>query len=152
MSYNKVILIGNLTRDPELKATPKGNPVCQFGLAVNRKSKVGDEVTFVDIEAWGNTAENIAKFFIKGKPILIEGRLKLEQWEDKTSGQKRSKLKVVADNFSFIAGGKDAPQDESQAPYQGGNRPVFPVHSPLPTEQIPALIPGGNASEDSVPF
>ena len=106
-SFNKVILLGNLTRDPELRVTPKGTAICQLGLAVNRQFKdesgaTRDETTFVDIEAWGRQAETISKYCTKGKPLFIEGRLKLDSWEDKTSGQKRSKLKVVLENFQFV--------------------------------------------------
>lgn len=104
------MLGGNITRDVELKNTPSGTPVAQVGLAVNRSWKdpsgeKKEEVTFVDCEAWGKTAETIAKFFSKGKPIFIEGRLKLDQWEQ--DGQKRSKLKVVVDSFQFVGGKAD---------------------------------------------
>ena len=111
-SYNKVLLLGNLTRDPELRVTPKGTPTCQFGLAVNRQFKGDDgtmreEITFVDLEAWGKQAETIAKYLTKGRPIFIEGRLKFDQWDDKATGQKRSKLKVVVESFQFIGGRED---------------------------------------------
>ncbi len=108
-NFNKVYLIGNLTRDPELRVTPKGTAICQFGLAVNRQFKdesgsVRDETTFVDIEAWGRQGETISKYCTKGRPLFVEGRLKFDQWEDKTSGQKRSKLKVVLEGFQFLGG------------------------------------------------
>ena len=108
MAYlNKVFLIGNLTRDPELRVTPKGTAICQFWLAVNRQFKdesgaTRDETTFVDIEAWGKQGETIAKYVTKGRPLFVEGRLRLDQWEDKTTGQKRSKIKVVLDNVQFL--------------------------------------------------
>lgn len=117
MAYlNKTFLIGNLTRDPELRVTPKGTAICQFGLAVNRQFKdesgqSRDETTFVDIEAWGKQADLVAKYLTKGSPAMIEGRLKLDQWEDKQSGQKRSKLKVVLENVQFLGSGK---RDASQ--------------------------------------
>lgn len=107
MAYlNKVFLIGNLTRDPELRVTPKGTAICQFGIAVNRQFKdesgaTRDETTFVDIEAWGKQGELVSKYLTKGSLAMVEGRLKLDQWEDKTSGQKRSKIKVVLDNVHF---------------------------------------------------
>jgi len=106
-NFNKVYLIGNLTRDPELRVTPKGTAICQFGLAVNRQFKdesgaMRDETTFVDIEAWGKQGETVAKYCTKGRPLFVEGRLKFDQWEDKTSGQKRSKLKVVLEGFQFL--------------------------------------------------
>src|SRR5688572_14060514 len=105
-SYNKVLLMGNLTRDVELKHTPSNMAVAQIGLAVNRrfKTKEGetkDEVTFVDCEAWGRTAEVMQQYLSKGKPVFIEGRLKLDQWQDKEGGN-RSKLKVVIESFEFI--------------------------------------------------
>ena len=100
-SLNKVMLIGNLTRDPELRVTPKGTAICQFGLAVNRQFKdesgaTRDETTFVDIEAWGKQGETVAKFCTKCKPLFVEGRLKLDTWDDKTTGQKRSRTGVSA--------------------------------------------------------
>ena len=109
MAYlNKVFLIGNLTRDPELRVTPKGTSICQFGLAVNRQFKdesgaTRDETTFVDIEAWGKQGELVSKYLTKGSPAMVEGRLKFDQWDDKTSGQKRSKIKVVLENVQFLS-------------------------------------------------
>src|ERR1700752_1833324 len=99
-SFNKVILVGNLTRDPELRYTPKGTAVAKIGLAVNRawKSESGEmkeEVTFVDIDMFGRTAENVAQYMRKGSPLLVEGRLRLDTWEDKQTNQKRSRIGVV---------------------------------------------------------
>src|SRR6267143_2799663 len=99
-NFNKVILAGNLTRDPELKYTPKGAAVAKIGMAINRtwKSESGEskeEVTFVDVEAWGRQAEVIAQYMKKGRPLLLEGRLKLDQWEDKNAHEKVSKLEGV---------------------------------------------------------
>ena len=110
-SYNKVILMGNLTRDPQMKYLPSQTAVVEFGLACNRRYKTQsgeqkEEVTFVDCTAFGRTGEVINQYFTKGKPIFIEGRLKYDQWEDKQGGGKRSKLSVVAENFQFI-GGRD---------------------------------------------
>lgn len=106
-SLNKVLLMGNITRDIELKTIPSGTAVAQIGLAMNRKWKdasgeAKEEVCFVDCEAWGKTAELISQYFAKGRPIMVEGRLKLDQWDDKESGQKRSKIKVVIENFYFV--------------------------------------------------
>jgi single-strand DNA-binding protein len=117
-SYNKVLLMGNLTRDIELKNIGGNQSVANMGLAVNRKYKTGDgeqreEVTFVDCEAWGKTAETMAKFLAKGRPVFIEGRLKLDQWEK--DGQKFSKLRVVVENFQFVDSGKG---EATQAPTQ----------------------------------
>src|ERR1043166_9512736 len=103
-SFNKVILVGNLTRDPESRYTPKGTAIAKIGLAVNRNwtSESGEkkeEVTFVDVDVFGRTAENVGQYMRKGRPILIEGRLRLDQWDDKQTGQNRSKLGVVAGLF-----------------------------------------------------
>jgi single-strand DNA-binding protein len=109
--YNRVTLAGNLTRVPELSYTPKGTPVAKFGMALNRKWKNGDgdlqeDCTFVDVTAFGPKAETIAKHVAKGRPLLVEGRLQLDQWDDKQSGEKRSKLYVVLEEFVFLNDGK----------------------------------------------
>jgi len=107
-SLNKVILIGNLTRDPELRYTPSGTALCKFGLAVNRKSKEKEEVTFVDITAWGKTGETASQYLAKGRQVCIEGRLTYSQWED-DGGKKRSKLEVTAEYVTFLGGkGQDS--------------------------------------------
>lgn len=119
-SFNKVILAGNLTRDVELRFTPKGTPIAQFSLAVNRawKDDAGnkkEEVSFIDCKCFGKQAETISEWFKKGRPILIEGRLNQETWDDKETKEKRSKLVVIVEGFSFIgenkksAEGKPAP-------------------------------------------
>src|SRR5262247_3426096 len=109
-NFNKVILAGNLTRDPELRYTPKGMAIAKFGLAVNRTwtSETGEkkeEVTFVDIDVFGRTAENVGQYMRKGSQILIDGRLRLDQWDDKQTGQKRSRLGVVLESCSFLDSG-----------------------------------------------
>ena len=105
-SFNKVLLIGNLTRDPELRYTSGGTAVASFGLAVNRKFKQGeewkDEVCFVDITVWAKQGENCTEYLNKGSQAFIEGRLNYQTWEDKQSGQQRSKLEVVANNVQFL--------------------------------------------------
>src|SRR5580704_10313753 len=108
--YNKVILIGNLTRDPELRYTPAGVAIAKIGLAVNRtwKTETGEtkeEVTFVDVDAFRRQAETLAQYLKKGSPLMVEGRLKLDQWDDKQTGQKRSRLGVVLEGFQFLGGG-----------------------------------------------
>ena len=105
-SLNKVLLIGNLTRDPDVKMMTNGRPVCNFGLALNRSYKDSegnkkDETTFVDVECFGPRAEAVGRFFTKGRAIFVEGRLKLDQWESK-EGEKRSAIRVVLDNFEFV--------------------------------------------------
>lgn len=113
-SYNKVILVGNLTRDPELRSLPSGMSVARISLAVNRRytGKDGEnkeEVTYVDVDVFGKQAETIAKYCTKGRPLLVEGRLRLDQWDDKNTGEKRSRLGVVLENFTFIGSRGDAP-------------------------------------------
>lgn len=110
-NLNKVLLLGNLTRDPEVRYTPKGTAVGDLGIAVNRRVSDGngnwsDEVTFVDVTVWGTNAENAQKYLTKGRGVFIEGRLQMDTWEDKQSGQKRSKLKVVAEVLQFLPDGK----------------------------------------------
>src|SRR5271163_1268838 len=107
-SLNKVLLMGNLTRDPEVKYTPKGTAVCDLGLAINDSYKAQDgtikeTVTYVDIEVWGRTAENCKQYLTKGRGVFVEGQLKLDQWEQ--DGQKKSRLKVRADRVQFLGGG-----------------------------------------------
>src|SRR5437870_5349399 len=111
-NFNKVILAGNLTRDPELRYTPKGLAIAKFGLAINRSWKDGEtgetkeEVTFVDIDAFGKQAETIGQYLKRGKPVLIEGRLRLDSWEDKNTKEKRSRLGVVLETFTFLGEGQ----------------------------------------------
>jgi single-strand DNA-binding protein len=119
-AFNKVILAGNITRDPELRVTPYGTPICQFGLAINRQFKTEsgekrEEVTFVDCEAWGKTGELVAKYLTKGRAALVEGRLKLDSWEDKNTKEKRSKMKVVVEQVQFLGGREGGEQDEAPA-------------------------------------
>jgi single-strand DNA-binding protein len=117
-SFNRVILMGNLTRDPELRHTPGNQAVANIGLAVNRRwrsaeGETREEVTYIDCEAWGKTAETLCKYLKKGRPIFIEGRLKLDQWEDKESGKKQSKLRVVIEGFQFIDSRQESPGSEN---------------------------------------
>jgi single-strand DNA-binding protein len=106
-SYNKVMLIGNLTRDPEVRYTPKGSAVCDIGLAVNRvytsdSGEKVEEVTFVDVVLWAKMAELAGKYLHKGRPVFIEGRLQMDSWEDKQTGQKRTRLRVVGEQMQFL--------------------------------------------------
>src|SRR5213596_211651 len=106
-SFNKVILLGNLTRDPEVRYTPKGSAVCDLGIAVNRvyttdSGEKREEATFVDVTFWGRTAEVAGEYLKKGRPVFIEGRLQLDTWDDKQSGQKRSKLKVIGETMQML--------------------------------------------------
>ena len=109
MNLNKVTIAGRLTRDPEIRYTPKGTAVAELGVAINRSYTLEsgerkEETTFLDAVAWGRTAENVGKWFEKGREIYLEGRLQLDTWNDKATGQKRSKLKLVAETFQFVGG------------------------------------------------
>ncbi len=112
-SFNKVILMGNLTRDPEVRYTPGGTAVTDIGLAVNRywtdkgSNERKEETTFIDITLWGRQAEIAGEYLSKGRPVLIEGRLHLDQWDDKETGQKRSRLKVVGETLQLLGGRAD---------------------------------------------
>jgi single-strand DNA-binding protein len=151
-NFNKVILAGNLTRDPELRYTPKGTAVARITLAVNRtwKSESGEskeEVSFVDVDVWGRQAEVISQYMKKGRPLLVEGRLKQDTWEDKNTKQKQSKLKVVLESFSFI--------DSNRGDSGGGGSAEAPRSRPAATSPAPAPE-GGEADAppegDDVPF
>ena len=148
-NFNKVYLMGNLTRDPELRHTPKGQAVARLSMAVNRKYQVDgenrEEVTFVDIDVWGKAAETICQYCKKGRPLFVEGRLKLDQWDDKATGQKRSALKVMLESFQFI-GGRPA-DTEGQAT----NRPA-PAPRPRPAAAEPTPEGAPTEAEDDVPF
>ena len=154
-NLNKVMLIGNLTRDPELRVTPKGTAICTFSIAVNRKFKDDsggerEEVTYIDIEAWGKSGENISKYCTKGRPIFVEGRLRLDQWEDKNTKEKRSRMKVVLENFQFLGGGRS----EGGAGGGGGEGGEPRAYAPRPSggaARPAAPAPQENLDED-VPF
>jgi|SRR5579872_3129106 len=151
-SFNKVIIAGNLTRDPELRYTPKGSAVAAFTLAVNRswKSETGEmkeEVSFIDVEAWGRQGEVIAQYMRKGRPFLVEGRLKQDTWEDKNTHQKQSKLKVVLEGFSFI----DSNRPEGGGP-PGGEAPRRPPPAAKPAPVAESEAAGPGAEDDDVPF
>lgn len=159
-SYNKVLLMGNLTRDPEVRYTPKGTAIANLGLAVNRVyttegGEQKEEVTFIDIEVWGRQAETAGQYLAKGRPVFVEGRLKLDSWEDKESGQKRNKLKVVAERVQFLGaprGGAEfkdqAPSDEAPArpASRGGRSAAPPARETSESEPTPA------GEDDNIPF
>jgi single-strand DNA-binding protein len=162
-SLNKVMLIGNLTRDPEIKYTPKGTAIADIGLAVNRNyttesGEKREEVTFIDVTLWGRVAEIVGEYCKKGRPLFVEGRLQLDQWDDKQTGQKRSKLKVVGDNIQLLGGregggGGGAPSGEGGEPRErpsgGGGGGGF--RKP-PPQQKPPADPDLDATEDDIPF
>lgn len=147
-NFNKVLLMGNLTRDPSLKYLPSQTAVCEFGIATNRKFKSGngedrEEVTFVDVTAFGRQAEVINQYCSRGKPIFIEGRLKYDQWEDKQSGGKRSRLTVVVESFQLMGG--VPPGQESERGGGQGDHPPRESRQSAPRQQRQA--PTGNQQE-----
>jgi single-strand DNA-binding protein len=136
-NFNKVILAGNLTRDPELRYTPKGTAIAKIGLAINRKwrsesGEMKDETTFVDVDAFGKTAETIGQYLKKGRPILVEGRLRYETWDDKQTGQKRSKLGVVLDSFQFMDSGNRSDSEGGAPAVPRAARPAAASSAPVP--------------------
>lgn len=155
-SFNKVILAGNLVADPELRYTPKGTAVAKIRLAINRtwKDETGnqkEEVTYVDVDAFARSAEVISQYLKKGRPILVEGRLRYEVWDDKQTNQKRSKLGVVLESFQFLdsggggglgGGGGGAPRPAPSRP----SSPAAPAPPPPSSEEMPP------DAEDDVPF
>jgi single-strand DNA-binding protein len=142
-SFNQVILIGNLTRDPELRYTPKGTAVAKIGMAVNRRytqdGEKKEEVAYVDVDAFGKQAETICQYLKKGRPIHVVGRLKTDTWDDKTSGQKRSKLGVVLTEFQFMDKAETQQEMAPVAEPRGGTIPK--AASAMPVDEV-----------DDVPF
>ena len=152
-SFNKVILVGNLTRDPELRYTPSGKAIAKVGMAVNRTwtSESGEkkeEVTFVDVDIFGRTAENVSQYMRKGSSMLIDGRLRLDQWDDKQTGQKRSKLGVVAESVQFLGSPRGAEGGATAAAAAPRPRPAAPAATEAPSGDDSPPPP----SEDDVPF
>lgn len=157
-SFNKVMLIGNLTRDPELKYTPKGTAIADIGLAVNRtytadSGEKREEVTFIDVTLWGRVAEIVGEYCKKGRPLFVEGRLQLDSWDDKATGQKRSKLKVVGENIQLL-GGRDGGGESGGGGGGGEGRPQRPASGrpSAPPPRRPPADPDLDAPEDDIPF
>lgn len=159
-SFNKVMIIGNLTRDPEIKYTPKGTAIADIGLAVNRNyttesGEKREEVTFIDVTLWGRVAEIVGEYCKKGRPLFVEGRLQLDTWDDKATGQKRSKLKVVGENIQLLGsregggggGGEHGEGRSENRPQQSRSAPSRP-----PAPQRPPADPDLDAKEDDIPF
>lgn len=153
-NLNKVMLIGNLTRDPEVKYTPKGTAVAEVGMAINRVytpegGEKREETTFVDITFWGRQAEIVGQYAKKGNPLYVEGRLQLDSWDDKQTGQKRSKLRVVGEQLQLLGGrpgggggGQGAAAEYDDAP------PARPARPAQPQRPAPAAEP----EDDDIPF
>ncbi|MBV8173796.1 MAG: single-stranded DNA-binding protein [Verrucomicrobia bacterium] len=149
-NLNRVLLIGNLTRDPEIRYTPKGTAVAEIGLAVNRVYSGEDgerkeETTFVDVTLWARQAEVAGQYLKKGRPVFIEGRLQLDSWEDKQTGQKRSRLRVVGENLQLLGSRQDA---EGTSPSAPPRRSSVASPSSRPEPRDPDL----DAEPDDIPF
>ena len=154
-SFNKVILLGNLTRDPEVRYTPKGSAVCDLGLAVNRaytldNGEKREEVTYVDIVLWARLAEIAGEYLKKGRPVFIEGRLQLDTWDDKQTGQKRSKLRVIGETMQLLGsrpgggggGGGGGEAAEEERPARASGKPAAP----------PKAAAAADPDDDEIPF
>jgi single-strand DNA-binding protein len=144
-SFNKVMLLGNLTRDPEVKYTPKGSAVADIGLAVNRTyttdgGEKREETTFVDVTMWGRQAEIAGEYLKKGRPLFVEGRLQLDTWDDKQTGQKRSKLRVVCENFQMLGSRDGGGEGGGGGRSSGGGKP---------SKSAPAAE---DSADDDIPF
>ena len=161
-NLNKVMLMGNLTRDPEVRYTPKGTAVAELGLAINRvysaeNGEKREETTFVDVTLWGRTAEIAGEYLKKGRPVFIEGRLQLDSWDDKQTGQKRSKLKVVGEAMQLMGGrgeggGAAAGGGESEGASGGGGARPPQSRPSRPPAQKPPTDPDLEPEEDDIPF
>jgi single-strand DNA-binding protein len=159
-NLNKVMLIGNLTRDPELRHTPKGTAVSEISMAINRvwnndQGQKQEETTFVEVTLWGRQAELAQQYLTKGRPVYIEGRLNLDTWDDKETGKKRSKLRVIGENMQFLSsgtgagGGGGGSSERSSQASSSSQRQSSPQGSPqgasaAPTDDYP--------EDDDIPF
>ena len=156
-SFNKVILLGNLTRDPELRYTPKGSAVCDLGLAVNRSYTLDngekrEEVTYVDVVLWARLAEIAGEYLKKGRPVFIEGRLQLDTWDDKTSGQKRSKLRVIGETMQLLGSRPSGAGGGGGGGAEGGGDEERPARSGGKPSAPPKAAAAAEPDEDEIPF
>lgn len=155
-NVNKVILIGNVTRDPELKYTPKGTAVTDLGLAVNRYYTLDggekrEETTFVDVTLWGRQAEIAGQYLKKGSPVYVEGRLQMDSWEDKQTGQKRNRLRVVAENLQLLGNRPAGSRPPLDSGYESPPAAAAMASSPPPFSGQPAR-PSSQPDDDDIPF
>lgn len=147
-SYNKVTLMGNLTRDPEIRHTPRGTAVAEISLAINRtwRNDAGEkqeEVTFVEVTLWGKTAEFAGKYLTKGRGVFVEGRLQMDTWDDKDTGKKRQKMKIIGEAIQFLSSGGD----RAASPASGTPPAAARAQTP-PSESNSADY----AEDDDIPF
>ncbi len=163
MGLNKVIIQGNLTRDPETKYTPSGTAICTIGIASNRKfttnGEAREEVLFMDVELFGKTAELAQKHLAKGQQCIFEGRLKMDAWDDKQTGQKRTKIKISGEQMHFVGGGKSS-GETTQSRGNTTQRSAPPKTQPQTRQAAPAKREdagpddgfGGDVQEENIPF
>lgn len=163
-SFNKVMIMGNLTRDPAVKYTPKGTAIADFSLAVNRSyttesGEKREEVTFVDCEAFGRTAEIINEYCKKGRPLFVEGRLKLDSWDDKQTGAKRSKMKVIVEGMQLLGSRDGGGGGQGDGGEGGGESREYSRPAAAPQQRRPASAaprppadPDLDAAPDDIPF
>ena len=156
-NLNRVLLIGNLTRDPEVRYTPKGTAVTEIGLAVNRvysgeDGEKKEEVTFVDVTLWARQAEVAGQYLKKGRPVFIEGRLQLDSWDDKQTGQKRSRLRVVAENLQLLGSRQDAEGASSASGSFSTASPRRPPSTSAPPPRPEPRDPDLDTEPDDIPF
>lgn len=158
-NYNRVILVGNLTKDPEVRYIPSGTAVGDFSMAINRKYKgsdgsVQEETCFVDITVWGRQAETCGEYLRKGSSVLVEGRLKLDRWEK--DGQKHSRLSVVADRTQFLGGSGNATPGNSNTSFSDGAQPSAQVQTAPSASDAeapaPTPVPEATADDENLPF
>src|SRR3954470_17821087 len=152
-SFNKVILVGNLTRDPEVRYTPKGSAVCDLGLAVNRQYSLDngekrEEVTYVDVVLWARLAEIAGEYLKKGRPVFIEGRLQMDSWDDKQTGQKRTKLRVVGETMQLLGSRPGGSGGGGEMEDAGGGGVPRSSGRTAPPPKAPASEP----DDDEIPF
>ena len=152
-SFNKVILLGNLTRDPEVRYTPKGSAVCDLGIAVNRVyttdgGEKREEVTYVDVVLWARLAEIAGEYLKKGRPVFIEGRLQMDSWDDKQTGQKRTKLRVVGETMQLLG---SRPSGGTSAPAETGEEDKSARSSGKPSA-APPKPSTAEPDDDEIPF
>jgi single-strand DNA-binding protein len=160
-NLNKVMLIGNLTRDPELRHTPKGTAVTEISMAINRvwnndQGQKQEDTTFVEVTLWGRQAELAQQYLVKGRPVYIEGRLQLDSWDDKETGKKRSKLRVIGENMQFLSsnpgggGGGGGGGNYSERPQQSSS--PAPQQRSGPPQGASAAPADDFQEEDDIPF
>lgn len=148
--FSKAIVAGNVTRDPEMRATPSGAQACNFTIAVNRVFRGNDgnqqeQTSFIDCVAWGRSGETIAQYVKKGSALIVSGRIEQRSWEDKTSGQRRSRTEIIVDDFSFVGGGDGGGRSGG-----GASAPRAAAKSSAPAETSDEVVPDDMPDDDAI--